>query len=116
VLPPRHVGFDAPQVAQAKREAARIFGRLSQRYVREFEATWLPGGSPAATSPLGTGDIQSLADLGNSFETLRAARVVPITRDSVLGLAIATLLPVAPLLFTVIPAEEIAKRLITLIL
>jgi hypothetical protein len=106
----------APQVAQAKREAARIFGRLSQRYVREFEATWLPGGSPAATSPLGTGDIQSLADLGNSFETLRAARVVPITRDSVLGLAIATLLPVAPLLFTVIPAEEIAKRLITLIL
>ena len=104
----------APQVARAKREAARVFGRLSQRYVREFEATWLPDGSPATASPLGTGDIQSLADLSNSFETLRATRVVPITRDSVLGLAIATLAPVAPLLVTVIPAEELAKRLITL--
>ncbi|MGE5102169.1 MAG: hypothetical protein ACM3SX_19455 [Deltaproteobacteria bacterium] len=106
----------APQVAHAKHGSARIFGRLSQRYVQEFEATWLPGGAPATSSPLGTSDIQSLADLGNSFETIHATRFAPITRDAVLGLAIATLAPVAPLLFTVIPAEEIAKHLVTLIL
>ena len=106
----------APQVAAAKRMANRTLGRLGQRYARDFEATWLPNGMPAAASPLGTGDIQSLADLGGSFERMRATRVVPITRDAVIGLGIATLIPVAPLLLTVIPAEELAKRLFSMLL
>ena len=106
----------APQVATAKRHAARIYGRLSQRYVRDFEATWLPAGVPAAASPLGAADIQSLADLGNSIEALRSTKTVPITRSAVLGVGIATLIPVAPLLLTVLPAEEIATRLLKLLL
>ncbi len=105
----------APQLAQAKRAALRTYGRLAQTYVRDFEAAWLPGGTPAATSPLGTGDIQSLADLSNSMEGLRAARVVPVTRDAVVMLVGATLLPVAPLLLTVLPAEEIAKQLLKML-
>jgi hypothetical protein len=106
----------APQVAAAKRHALRIYGRLSQRYVREFEATWLPGGLPSDAPLLGAADIQSLADLSNSIETLRSTKTVPITRDAVLGLAIATLVPLAPLLLTVFPAEEIATRLLKLLL
>jgi hypothetical protein len=106
----------APQVAAAKRHALRIYGRLSQRYVREFEATWLPGGVPSDAPLLGAADIQSLADLSNSIETLRSTKTLPITRDAVLGLAIATLVPLAPLLLTVFPAEEIATRLLKLLL
>jgi len=106
----------APQVAEAKRRAAREYGRLSQRYVRDFEARWLPGGAPAAQSPLGQSDIQSLADMGNALATSRATHGVPITRDAVLKLALAALVPLAPLLLTVIPAEELAKRLLKLLL
>ena len=106
----------APQIAQAKRAGLVTMGRLAQRYARDFEAAWLPGGMPAPASPLGASDIQSLADLGGSFERLRGTRVVPITRDAVLGLGIATLIPVAPLLLTVIPAEELLKRLFTMLL
>jgi hypothetical protein len=106
----------APQVAAAKRSTVRALGRFGQRYAREFEVTWLPNGMPAATSPLGSSDIQSLADLGGTFERMRAARMVPITRDAVLGLGIATLIPVAPLLLTVVPAEELAKRLFSMLL
>ena len=105
-----------PQVMAAKQQAARIYGRLAQRYVRDFETTWLPAGLPAPESPLGSGDIQSLADLANSFETMRATRNVPITREAVVMVAGATLLPVAPLLLTVVPAEEIAKHLLKLVL
>jgi hypothetical protein len=106
----------APQVAEAKRRASREYGRLSQRYVRDFEARWLPGGTPAAQSPLGQDDIQSLADLGSALATSRATHGVPITREAVLKLAIAALLPLAPLLLTVIPAEELATRLLKLLL
>lgn len=106
----------ATQVNEAKRRASREYGRLSQRYVRDFEAKWLPGGVPAADSPLGQGDIQSLADLDNALAVSRATRTVPITREVVVKLAIAALLPLAPLLLTVIPAEELAKRLLKMLL
>ena len=106
----------ALQVARAKRKGTAAMGRLAQRYARDFETTWLPNGMPASASPLGSSDIQSLADLGGSFERLRATRIVPITRDAIIGLGIATLLPVAPLLLTVIPAEELAKRLFSMLL
>jgi hypothetical protein len=106
----------APQISEAKRRASREYGRLAQRYVRDFEAKWLPDGVPAAESPLGEGDIQSLADLSNSLAAARATRTVPVTRDAVLKLALAALAPVAPLLLTVIPAEELAKRLLKLLL
>jgi len=105
----------AVQVARAKRAGTAAMGRFAQRYAREFETTWLPNDMPAQASPLGSSDIQSLADLGGSFERMRATRVVPITRDAIVGLGIATLIPLAPLLLTVIPAEEIAKRLFSML-
>jgi hypothetical protein len=108
--------FFTLQVAQAKRVAARTYGRIAQQYVMEFEAKWLPGGLPSAESPLGSGDIQSLADLANSLETIRATRPVPITRQAIMTLGLATLLPVAPLLLTVVPAEQLAKNLLKLLM
>ncbi|MGZ5061796.1 MAG: hypothetical protein ACXWAU_07990, partial [Usitatibacter sp.] len=106
----------APQINAAKRKALREYSRLAQRYVRDFEAKWVPGGVPARESPLGSGDIQSLADMSNGLATVRATRAVPVTRDAILALVVATLAPLAPLLLTVIPAAELAKRLLKLLL
>jgi hypothetical protein len=106
----------AGQVNDAKRRASREYGRLAQVYVTEFEGRWLPRGTPAAESPLGSGDIQSLADISNAMASMKATRVIPITRDAVLNLAGAVLLPIAPLLLTVIPAEELVTRLLKMLL
>jgi hypothetical protein len=38
-------------------------------------------------------------------------KVAPITKDAVLGLVVATLAPVAPLLLTMMPLEELLKKL-----
>ena len=65
---------------------------------------------------MGSADIQSLADLGNSFELVRAMRMVPITRDAVIQLAVITLVPVAPLLLTMVSLEELLKRLLQVVL
>ena len=65
---------------------------------------------------MGSSDIQSLADLGNSLEIVRGMRVVPFARDTVVQLAVITLLPVAPLVLTVIPLEELLKRLLQVVL
>jgi len=71
---------------------------------------------PAAQSPLGDTDIQSLADLANSLATARATRTVPITRDALLKLGAAVLIPIAPLLLTMFPAEELARRLLKMLI
>lgn len=60
---------------------------------------------------MGSADIQSLADLGNSFEVVQTMRFAPVTRDAILRLAAATLVPVASLLLTVMPLEELLTKL-----
>ncbi|HEX4234701.1 MAG TPA: hypothetical protein VH041_10365 [Caldimonas sp.] len=101
----------APQLARAKRDGNREYGTLAERYVREFDTKWLRGGAPPAEGLVGSADIQSLADLSNSFEVVRSMRIALVTRDAVIQLAVATLLPLAPLLLTLMPLEELLKQL-----
>jgi hypothetical protein len=58
-----------------------------------------------------SGDIQSLADLANSFEVVRGMQIAPITRDAVLRLVAATLVPIVPLALTMMSLEELVKTL-----
>ena len=103
--------FFAPQLSQAKRKGSREYGVLAERYAREFDAKWLRGGASADEPLLGSGDIQSLADLGNSFQVVREMRIVPIKRDDLLRLVGATLAPIVPLALTMMSLEELLKKL-----
>ncbi len=102
----------APQLAQAKRMGLREYGTLAERYVREFDAKWLRGGASADEPLIGSGDIQSLADLGNSFEVVRTMRIAPFTKETIMQLAVATVAPIAPLLLTLMPLEDLLKKLL----
>ena len=42
-------------------------------------------------------------------------RLAPITKDVILRLAIVTLLPLAPLLLTIMPLEELLKKLLGIV-
>jgi hypothetical protein len=101
----------APQLAEAKRKGNREYGTLALRYVAEFDAKWLRGGASADEPLVGSGDIQSLADLANSFEVVRGMRLAPVTREAVIQLAFATLAPVVPLGLTMMSLEELLKSL-----
>jgi hypothetical protein len=102
----------APQLAEAKRKGLLEYGTLAQRYVREFDTKWLRGGAPAGEPLVGSGDIQSLADLGNSFEIVRTMQAAPITKQAVLQVVLGTLAPIAPLALTMMPLEQLLKVLL----
>jgi len=108
--------FFVPQLAATRREGLFEFGILAERYAREFDGKWLRGGADADETLLGAPDIQSLADIGNSFMVVNEMRSVPFTMQTVLQLAVTTLLPVAPLLLTMVPLEELLTRLIQMVL
>jgi hypothetical protein len=101
----------APQLAQAKRTGNREYGTLAQRYVRAFDAKWLRGGAPAEEPLVGSADIQSLADLANSFEVVRSMRLAPVTKEALLQLVAATLAPVLPLALTMMSLEDLLQKL-----
>lgn len=101
----------APQLARAKRTGLREYGTLAERYVRGFDDKWLRGGASPDESLVGSGDIQSLADLGNSFEVVQTMRIVPFTKENIIHLVAATLAPVVPLALTLMPLEELLKTL-----
>jgi len=105
----------ASQLAQAKRTGNREYGTLAERYVREFDAKWLRGGAPADEPLVGSGDIQSLADLGNSFEVVRTMRLAPVTKEALFQLVVATLAPIVPLALTMMSLEELLKQLVGIV-
>lgn len=102
----------APQLAKTKRTGLREYGTLAERYVREFDRKWLRGGAPADEPLVGSGDIQSLADLGNSYEVVRTFRILPVTKETIVQVVFATIAPIVPLALTMMPLEELLKTLV----
>jgi hypothetical protein len=101
----------APQLAAAKRAGLREYGTLAERYVREFDTKWLRQGAPADEPLVGSADVQSLADIANSFDVVRTMRLAPITRDALVRLVVAALAPVVPLALTMMSLEDLLKRM-----
>jgi hypothetical protein len=108
--------FFSSQLIYAKRTAIREYGSVASGYIREFRAKWIAGQNPEGERLLGTADIQSLADLGNSFEVVRETGVVPFGKKDVLSLAAMLAAPLLLLLPMVLPLREIVDRILAMIL
>jgi hypothetical protein len=100
------------QMAAAKRKGLADYGQLAQDYVEDFDRKWVAHDPPPDEDILGTGDIQSLADLGNSYSVVSSMRPVPFGLDDITRLAAATAAPFLPLLLTIFPLEELIMRII----
>jgi len=105
----------APQLAQARRTGLREYGTLAMQYVRDFDAKWLRRAAPSGEPLVGSADIQSLADLNNSFAVIKDMRIVPVTKQAIFQLSVATVAPIAPLLLTMMPLEELLKKLVGIV-
>ena len=103
-------------LSRAKRAGLRDYGHLAKRYVDEFDAKWLRRTASSGEPLVGSADIQSLADMANSFEVVNSVRLVPIKLDTVVQLVVMTLLPVAPLLLTMISFEQLLGQLVKTLL
>jgi len=84
-----------------------VFG---SSYVNGFNSKWLGKGDPDREPLLGTADLQSLADLGNSISVVRDMRVVPISLFLVKDYVLIALLPFLPLLLFKYPVADLAEK------
>ena len=88
---------------------------MGSRYVENFRQKWLAGTAPESEPLVGSADIQSLADLANSFDVVKEMDALPFNKNTVLQLAIVIVLPLVPLALTMIPLEEMIDRAIKLL-
>ena len=100
-----------PTLIRTRLAWVREYGLLVTRYNRAFHEKWIMGQAAADERLLGTADIQSLADLGSSFEYLRVMKVVPFSLRAAMQLALVTSLPSLPLILLVVPINQILQLL-----
>jgi hypothetical protein len=98
-----------PALHPVKKRGLLEYGALAAGYTRTFDAKWVHGRPPEGEALLGSADIQSLADLSNSFAIVRGMRVVPLDNTTLLNLAIAAVLPMAPVLLLATPADQLIE-------
>jgi hypothetical protein len=104
-----------PQLARARRKGLADYGSLASCYVEEFHEKWVMRRVTQRNELLGTGDIQSLADLGNSYNMVREMRLVPFGLQEMSRLAAVIAVPLVPLGLTTFSLEELVMRLIRVI-
>jgi len=109
------LAFTRPLVL-AKRRGTLVYGELAAGYAREFDSKWIEGQHDPSEHLVGSADVQSMADMGGTYELVREMRSVPLTVQTVVGLAVATMLPVFPLLLTVMPLGQLLKKLAGILL
>ncbi|MGJ0509724.1 MAG: hypothetical protein ACR652_21895 [Methylocystis sp.] len=84
---------------------------LSSLYVHAFEQKWIRREGPQEPL-LGTPDLQSLADLANSFTVVRNMRLAPISLRLFVIIGGVALVPMAPLLLFDYPLVQLAQMLL----
>ncbi len=103
-----------PHLLRARILGMRQYGGLVSDYTRRFDERWVARGDHDQL--LGTSDIQSLADLGNTYrEAIEKLGIFLCERGDAVLVLIASLVPVVPLLLLQSPAQEVLKRLVGLL-
>jgi hypothetical protein len=99
------------RLLRTKRIGLHQYGTLATTYTGLFQKKWIQNVNPENEPLLGSADIQSLADLGNSFAFIEKMKPLPIDFRVLLQLIVASLLPVTPLLLAVMPLKDVLKLL-----
>jgi hypothetical protein len=100
-----------PLLARTRRQGLREFSTLAGVYNDSFAEKWIRGKAPEGEPLLGSSDIQSLADLGNSYQFARQMKVFPFSLQDIIRLSVVAAAPMLPLLPLVMPIEDILKML-----
>jgi hypothetical protein len=88
---------------------------MAHHYVEAFDNTWIRDKNVTGQSQLGTGDIQSLADLTNSTNVIREMKVVPASRRLIMVFTISVVLPFLPFVFMKFDFNELMLKLVQMV-
>lgn len=104
-----------PTLARVRRVGLQEYATLGTRYTEEFDQKWVHTSDRPSDQLLGASDIQSLADLGNSYSVIQEMSVVPITKGLAIKLAVFAGLPLIPVLIAITPTKAIVNAILKMV-
>lgn len=99
----------AGQLWRCSFEGRERYGSLAVDYSRRFEARWIAGRDRDGL--LGSGDIQSLADLANGWNMVDKTRFLPFSPRTIIAIAVAAFAPMVPVALMGVPVSELLLKL-----
>jgi hypothetical protein len=100
-----------PHLFRARRQGLRQYGGLATAYSRRFAERWLSGNLP--DDLLGNNDFCSLVDLNATYrESVERIRMYLFSARDLILVTVATLAPVVPLIFYILPLDELVIKLL----
>lgn len=92
------------------------YSTLVLRHDRAFDEKWIKPSQPGSQEPLlGSPDIQSLADIATVYNHVDEMLLMPFSKKALGVLLMSAVLPMVPLVATVIPLKEIMAKLVELV-
>lgn len=106
----------APTLRIIRNKGLVDYGRLARTYTESFDRKWVHNSVPPPEPLLGTSDIQSLADMGNSFQLVQAMMIAPITKRLILQIAVQAALPLLPVIMLATPTSRVLRAIIKMVM
>jgi hypothetical protein len=97
--------FFAPPLWRTRLDGYRQYDALALDYARQFHHRWIEVGD--TRDLLGSSDIQSMADMSNSYEIVKKMKIAPIELHVVLIAIVVMVVPMIPLVLMQIPLPEL---------
>jgi hypothetical protein len=104
-----------PKLRKVRKAGLLDYGRFANVYTESFDRKWVHSSAPPSEPLLGTADIQSLADLGNSFSFIDDMRIAPISRKLILQLASWAAVPLIPAIIFGTPTPVLLEELMKMV-
>lgn len=98
---------------RAKDEALLRYEGLAERFWQAFERKCLgTDASPRGPSQIADPDFSALSDLGSLVKTVRELKTLPVTKEGLMPLLMAIVLPFVPVLAMVFPLQELLSGVV----
>jgi len=101
--------FMSARLWRCKIDGQHEYGSLATDYTRLFQERWLARRD--RDDVLGSGDIQSLADLANAYQVVAKMRIVPFGPRALIAIAAAAVAPMVPVALLGVPLPELLAKL-----
>jgi hypothetical protein len=99
------------QLFQARSRGRLQYGAFALRYTLDFHVRWIEPPDQPIAELLGSPDIQSLADLANSFKVVDSMRLVPFGPRLLSNVFVAIVLPMLPLCLSEMSLWELLSKI-----
>jgi hypothetical protein len=107
------LGFFVWKLSVLRQKAILEYGTLAQVHATDFHKKWIPRREKRGNELSEVPNVTMLADFDLIYSNIKRMQPLPVDRNTLIGLALAVLVPLLPAVLAEIPLRVLMKELIS---